>query len=305
MSLAEHLPDAFSIKDFSVESDPRGREILFDPACDITEDDWQAMEVRLEELKTSGQWASALEMYWCLSMVSSEHPRPLPLTESDWRTIFAVLGLEAPGALANEIGWANYARKIRDVKYISPEKYQILQKEAEKIWNYFSIYREGEEAKHNWSAVLAAAFLLLGLFPSRADEIKNHKPELWPHIFTLLQSDLQTVVASPADSLFHYKKSLVRAQLLYPEKKGMLTPLPQTREALRDDFLTLRRYCMNKTTLGDFTRFDWPEFADTAVDLLIISAHEAKVTEEGIKITLRPPELLQSPVPGIPQTRKF
>ena len=194
------------------------------------------------------------------------------ISKTDWQGMKNELG-----SYHQNKNWLGFAYQAMHLKILFPDKTADL--DLDSAWQGMKGILESDRRNNNWWGFTKQAMRLKVLFPERVSEL-NLDVIAWQKMKDRLEKAL-----NPSYQATYLK-------ILFPNKMSdlNLNPVWQKTETALEE-------CREDN--------DWSNFANLAMNLKILAADKVETTDQGLEITMLPPESFKSPKKPRPERKNF
>ena len=264
-------PNRVNIHELTIDEPEKQSELPFDPERDITEEDWQGMEKKLEEYRQPTKWNCFAEQ--AMAMKILDPAKDLKLDQAAWQGM--IDSLKSSELKLNFIG--EFSTQAMQMKILDPTYDLNLDQAAwQKMRNWLEKFRQAD-----WREFTSQAMAMKILDPTMDLKLDQ---AAWQG----MRDDLEECRQDDYFSSFYYQA--MRMKILDP--KIDLNLNQGIWQKMIDELQESKQ--INSAY----------SFSIRAMQMKILAAEKVEVTDKGLEITMPTPKFI-SGVSPLPETKQF
>ena len=262
------------LQDLTLEQE-KTPELKFDPETEITEADWQGMKQVLEVKRRNRKIWSFTFLTMVMKILRPVKFDELNIDDQAWR------GMKENLETNRNYDWRTFNSQAANMKILQPERFSELGINDQSWQNM----KEALEALQDYNYFAVQAVDMKILQPNKFSEL-SIDDKVWQKMKAQLEIDRNE------GNWGRFTELAKSMKILQPKRFSELRISNQSWREMRKE-LELER------------KNNWWNFAHQAMDMKILAADKVKVTDQGLEITMPPPESFKSEKKPRPERKNF
>ncbi len=292
MGIRKHFekkpPDEnLKLQDLTLEQGETKPELKFDPETEVTESDWQALEHQLEKYRARGSFWGFVEQAMLLKIIRPDKTVRLNIDDRLWQEERRNLKLQLE-ALQRDGNYAllwTFVERAMHMKILQPDKAADLSIN-DHVWRQIEGALKFEQEASNSLAFNKYATDIKILQSDKFTKSKIIDDQVWQRMRKELEEQRKN------NNWWRFALDAMRMKILQPDKFAEV------------DIDDVAWQGMRRIFEAEWKNDRWG-FLQQAMCMKILAADKVEVTDQGLEITMLPPESFKSEKKPRPERKNF